>query len=381
MRAQHMRGATLAVSLALTVATTAGHAAGSTVPPGTTEESTPSGTGGTPSLEFVGPNGEVPTPAEELELSDEEIAQVQEGGYTAAFVWHENSPFIQAVESGATAMFDELGIEVVSSTTAEFDAARQANNVESALALNPDIIVTIPVDPVLAAEAFRPAIDAGVKLVILTVPPAGYVHGEDFVGIVTTTVPQYGQLAAQMLGEALGGEGDVGWIFHDAEFWITNMRDQAFRDWLEHDYPDTEVVAEEGFTDPARTGDLASAMLTRNPDLDGIYVAWATAAAGVLESLRNEGRTDTAVVTNDLEAPLAIDMCQGGNVVGVVANPAVNVGENLGVVSAYGMLDKPAPEMSVVAPLAVTSENIVEGWNTEFGEDPPAEVQEACGVE
>ena len=45
------------------------------------------------------------------------------------------------------------------------------------------------------------------------------------------------------------------------------------------------------------------------------------------------------------------------------------------------MLDKPAPEMAVVAPLAVTSENIVEGWNTEFGEDPPAEVQDACGVE
>jgi ribose transport system substrate-binding protein len=122
-------------------------------------------------------------------------------------------------------------------------------------------------------------------------------------------------------------------------------------------------------------------MLTRNPDLDGIYVAWATAAAGVLESLRTEGRTDTKIVTNDLEAPLAIDMCQGGNVVGVVANPAVLLGDRLAVVSAYGVLDKPAPELAVVPPLAVTSENVAEGWQTEFGEEPPAEVQEVCGIE
>lgn len=373
---RHSKTIALAVSVAITVTATAGQASGGTEPAPPTTDGEAS-----PSLEFVGPNGEIPTPAEELVLTDEEIEEVRSGGYTAAFVWHENSPFIQAVESGATRMFEELGIEVVASTAAEFDAARQAANVESALALEPDIIVTIPVDPVLAAEAFRPAVESGVKLVILTVPPAGYVHGEDFVGIVTGNVPEYGQLAAQMLGDALQGQGNVGSMFHDADFWITNMRDQAFKDWLEHLYPDTEVVAEEGFTDPARTGELASAMLTRNPDLDGIYVAWSTAAAGVLESLRTEGRTDTVVVTNDLEAPLAIDMCQGGNVVGVVANPAVMLGERLGVVSAYGVLDKPAPELAVVPPLAVTSENIVEGWQTEFGEDPPAEVQEVCGVE
>jgi ribose transport system substrate-binding protein len=376
MRMKHTKKIALAVSVTITVTATAGQASGGTEPAPPTSDGQAA-----PSLEFVGPNGEVPTPAEELVLTDEEIDAVRSGGYTAAFVWHENSPFIQAVESGATRMFEELGIEVVASTTAEFDAARQAANVESTLALEPDIIVTIPVDPVLAAEAFRPAVDSGVKLVILTVPPAGYVHGEDFVGIVTTNVPEYGQFAAQMLGDALQGQGNVGWIFHDAEFWITNMRDQAFKDWLEYLYPDTEVVAEEGFTDPARTGELASAMLTRNPDLDGIYVAWATAAAGVLESLRTEGRTDTRVVTNDLEAPLAIDMCQGGNVVGVVANPAVMVGERLGVMSAYGVLDKPAPEMAVVPPLAVTSENVAEGWQTEFGEDPPAEVREVCGIE
>ena len=153
------------------------------------------------------------------------------------------------------------------------------------LANNPDIIVTIAVDPTTAAEAFRPAVEQGVKIVVLTTPPAGYTAGEEIVGIVTGELTAYGKDAAEMLGEALGGEGQVGWIFHDADFWFTNQRDQAFKDWLAYLYPNMEVVAEAGFSDPARTEDIANAMITQNPDLNGIYVAWATAADGVLAAL------------------------------------------------------------------------------------------------
>jgi ribose transport system substrate-binding protein len=344
--------------------------------PGEVTDVTPRPAGEAPSLEFTGPNGEAPTPAGELTLTQDEIDRVTEGNYTAALVWHENSEFIQAVQKGVEQGFSELGIEIVASTSAEFDAARQADNVETVLALNPDIIVTIPVDPVVAAEAFRPAVDQGVKLVILTVPPDGYENGTDFVGIVTGEVTEYGKAAAEMLGETLGGEGEVGWIFHDADFWFTNQRDQAFKDWLGHLYPDMEVVTEEGFSDPARTEDIATAMVTRNPGLKGIYVAWATAASGVLAALRSAGRTDIQLVTNDLDPTLVIDMLQGGSVAGIAANPAVAIGEKLAVMAAYGVLDKDAPDMAVVPPLAVTADNVVEGWQTEFAEQPSPEVQE-----
>jgi len=327
-----------------------------------------------PSLDFVGPNGESPTSAEELQLTDEEMEEIRDGGYTAALVWHENSAFIQAVEQGVREQLDELGVEVVATTAAEFDAARQADNVSAVLAREPDIIITIAVDPTAAAEAFRPAVDAGVKIVVLTTPPADYTAGEEIVGIVTGELTGYGKAAAEMLGEEVGGQGEVGWLYHDADFWFTNQRDQAFVDWLNYLYPDMEIVAEEGFSDPARTEDIASAMLTRHADLTGIYVAWATAAEGVLSALRAAGRDDIKVVTNDLDAALATDMMQGGNVAGIVANPAVDTGRKLAVMAGYGVLDKEAPELAVVTPLGVTPDNIEEGWRTEFAEDPPADV-------
>jgi ribose transport system substrate-binding protein len=328
-----------------------------------------------PSRTFAGPNGETPTSADQLVLTPEEMQKVKDGKFTAAFVWHEDSALIRAVESGVRKQFDKLGIRVVASTAADFDAAKQANNLQTVLALNPSVIVTIAVDPTSAATAFRPAVDKGVKLVVMTTPPAGYKSGEQIVGIVTGDLTEYGKMDAEMLGKAMGGKGNVGYIFHDANFWFTNQRDKAFKAWLAYLYPDMKIVAETGFSDPSRTEDIANAMLTRHPDLGGVYVAWATAAEGVLSAARNQGRKDLKIVTNDLEANLAADMVKGGNVVGIVANGSTRIGENLGTVAAYGLLGKKAPAMTVGSPMAATKDNLAAAWLDDYGVQPPADVK------
>ncbi|SDZ00013.1 monosaccharide ABC transporter substrate-binding protein, CUT2 family [Micromonospora pattaloongensis] len=327
-----------------------------------------------PSRSFTGPNGETPTAADQLKLTPEDEAKVKAGNYTAAFVWHESSALTKAVESGVRAEFDKLGIKVVASTSAEFDAAKQANNVQTVLALKPDAIVTIAVDPTAAAAAFKPAVDQGVKVVVMTTPPKGFTAGKEIVGIVTVDLTAFGKANAELIGKALGGKGKVGYLYHDADFWFTNQRDKAFKDWLGYLYPDIEIVEEAGFSDPARTEDIANAMITRNPELKGVYVAWATAAEGVLAAARQNGRNDLKIVTNDLEANLAADMVSDGNVVGIVANGSTRVGQNLGIVAAYGLLGKKAPALTVTEPMAATKDNIAEAWRDDFGTDAPAEV-------
>jgi ribose transport system substrate-binding protein len=340
--------------------------AGGNDPAGTTRQE--------PSRTFKGPNGETPTTADKLALAPEDIAKIKSGTYTAAFVWHENSALIRAVEKGARQEFDELGIKVVASTSADFDAAKQANNVQSVLALNPDVIVTIAVDPTSAAAAFKKAVDRGTKIVVMTTPPAGYTSGKQITGIVTADLTAFGKMNAEMLGKALDGKGKVAYIYHDADFWFTNQRDKAFKDWLAFLYPDIEIVAEEGFADPSRTEDIANAALTRHPDLTGVYVAWATAADGVLAALRQQGKNNVKVVTNDLEASLAADMVKDGNVVGIASNGSVRIGKTLGVVAGYGLVGKKAPAMTVGAPMAATKDNVADAWRDDYGEEPPAEV-------
>ncbi|MCK8607911.1 substrate-binding domain-containing protein [Agromyces sp. C10] len=327
-----------------------------------------------PSLEFQGPNGEQPGALAELELTDEELAEVEDGEYTAAFVWHTSGDFVAAVENGARAEFEELGIEVVASTQANFDAGTQANNVETIMALDPDIVVAIAVDPTSAAKSFQPILDAGAKLVIMTTPPEGYTAGEEFVSIVTEDLAKAGRANAEILGDALGGEGEVGYLSFNANFWFTNQRDQSFKDWLAFEYPDITIVEEQGFADETATQAAAAAMIAKNPNLKGIYVSWATAAQGVLAAIRASGRTDIQIVTNDLDTTVAAAMNTGTNVAGMVGNGSLDIGAGLARAGAYGVLGKEAPELVASDPTKVTKDNLVEGWKADYGVEPPASV-------
>ncbi len=327
-----------------------------------------------------GPGGEAATPASEITLTDSEISQVNAGGYTAALLWHTSGAFTEAVSQGARDAFAELGIEVIAETNAQFDAVTQANDVETVLASDPDIILSLVIDPVSGAEAFRPAVDAGVQLVFLSNVPEGYVQGQDYVGIVTDDLAAMGIAAAELLGDALDGEGQVGYIFHDAPYYVTNQRDQAFKQWITDAYPGIEIVAEEGMADPARAEEIASAMLTRNPDLDGIYAPWSAGPAdGVLAALRAAGADDVAVVTMDLDTNVSLDMVEGGNIVGIAADEAYQIGRTMAIKGAYGLLDREAPPFVVVPAIKVTAENVTEGYARSLQAAPPREVINALG--
>ena len=193
--------------------------------------------------ETVGPDGEKATPAAELKLSDAEAAKVAAGKPTAALLWHTSSDFVNAVTAGAKDEFARLGVSVVAQTDAGFDAAKQKSDVETILAKKPSAILALPLDPVTSAEAFKPAVASGVKIVLLSNKPKGFVQGKDYVTIVTDDLFQMGKHAADALADAIGKKGKVAWIYHDAQYYVTNQRDNAFKTTIETDYPDIKIVA------------------------------------------------------------------------------------------------------------------------------------------
>ena len=326
----------------------------------------------------VGPAGESATPSSEVTLTDEDIAALQGQGHTAALLWHTSSDFVNAVSAGATDEFARAGIEVAVTTDAGFDAAKQRSDIETALAAGPDVILALPLDPVTSAEAFRAAVNEGVKLVLLSNLPSGYKHGTDYAAIVTDDLFQMGKQAADALAAAIGPEGEVGWIFHDADYYVTNQRDNAFKTTIETDYPGLKIVAEQGISDPARAEELASAMLLQNPGLDGIYVTWAEPADGVLAALRAAGNRDTKIVTLDLSEPVALDMVRGGNVVAIVADEAYELGRTMAAAGMKALLDQEVPPFLVAPALTVTRENLAEGWQQSLRRAGPQSVLDAA---
>ncbi len=319
--------------------------------------------------ETVGPGGETATPSNEVTV---DAAMLTGKGYTAALLWHDQSDFVNAVTAGATDEFTRLGIEVTITTSAGFDAAKQRSDIETALARSPNIILALPLDPVTSAAAFKPALEEGVSLVFLSNLPADFAHPDDYAAIVTDDLFQMGKQAADALAASINNEGKVGWIFHDATYYVTNQRDNAFKTTIENDYPNIEIVAEAGISDPARAEEIANAMLLRNPDLAGIYVTWAGPAEGVLAALRANGNKTTKIVTLDLSEPIALDMVNGGNVAAIVADEAYELGRAMAAAGARKLLGEETPPFVVAPALTVTADNVAEGWQNSLRIDAPA---------
>ncbi len=99
-----------------------------------------------------GPNGESPSPVSDAQLTDDQVDEIASMGLTAAIVMHYGgNDWANAQIAGLNAEFDRLGIEVIATTDANFDPAKQVSDIETVLAQNPDIIVSIPTDPAAVA--------------------------------------------------------------------------------------------------------------------------------------------------------------------------------------------------------------------------------------
>jgi len=329
-----------------------------------------------------GPNGESPAPAADVELTPEEIEKVKGMGATAAIVMHYGgNDWSTAQVDGLKQQFADLGIEVIATTDANFKPEKQVSDIETVLARKPDIIVSIPTDPVATADAYRKAAAAGVKLVFMDNVPQDFVAGEDYVSVVSADNYGNGVASADLMAEALDGEGKIGVIFHAADFFVTQQRYDAFKTTIAENYSGIEIVDEKGIAGPDFAGDAekaASAMLTQNPDLDGIWAVWDVPAEGVLAAARANGRNDLTITTIDLGQNVAIDMAQGGPIKGLGAQRPFDQGATEAKLAAYALLGKEAPAYVAVNALPVTPENLMEAWETVYHAPAPDKVQDAA---
>jgi ribose transport system substrate-binding protein len=327
-----------------------------------------------------GPNGERATPTSALELTSGEVARVRAGHYTAALVWHQNSEFVTAVTAGARDELDRLAIKVIAQTSANFDAAKQKADIETVTAKQPSVLLTLPVDPVVTASAYKAAAKQGTKIVLLSVVPQGMKHGRDYVDVVTDDLFQMGKRAADALAAAVGDHGTIAYFFRDANSYVTNQRDRAFLKTITGNYPNVKVVAKQGIADPNRAEDQANAVLLENPRLSGIYVTFSQPPGeGVLAALRANANTTTRLVSLDLDEPLALDLAKGGNTFALVADEAYVLGRAMATSAAYGLLGKQAPAFVVVPAMTITRANLVQGYRRSLHRAPPANVLKALG--
>jgi ribose transport system substrate-binding protein len=329
----------------------------------------------------LGPNGEASTSATDIpDLTPDQVQQIKDKHFKWAYLPSGASTWFSAVEAGAKDMATQLGFTLSATADSNFDPAKQASDVETAMATHPDAILTLPVDPTSAAQAFKPAVDAGTKLVFNDNGINGYTAGKDYVAIVTGNHFGMGEAAAELMSQALGPQGgDIGFIFHDADFYVTNNRDCRFLAVITQKHPEIKVVAEGGMTEEGQTGDIASAMITQHPGIKAIYVTWSAAATSALGALRAANRTDVKVVAHDLDASNDLDMAKAGNLFGVAADKPYLIGQTQVKAAAMSLLGMQVPGFITVPVVTETKATIVQAWKDSLNQAPPAQILKQLG--
>jgi ribose transport system substrate-binding protein len=322
-----------------------------------------------------GPNGETPSPASSLTLTAEETAKIKEQKPKAAIVMHyAGNDWSQAQVAGLKEQFRKMGIDIIAVTDAGFKPEKQVADIETVLAQKPNIIVSIPTDPVATAEAYRKAAEQGVKLVFMDNVPKGLTAGKDYISVVSADNYGNGVAAAHLMAKALKGKGKIGLVFHAADFFVTRQRLDGFKNTIQENYPDIKIVGEQGIGGPDFTGDAdkaASALLTSNRDLNGIWAVWDVPAEGVISAARAAGKDNLVITTCDLGLNVAIDMAQNGFVKGLGAQRPFDQGVTEALLAGYGLLGKEAPAYIALPALPVTHDNLLEAWKEVYHQDAP----------
>jgi ribose transport system substrate-binding protein len=331
----------------------------------------------------TGPNGEEPETADSAELTDEQVTQVQALGATAAIVMHYGGDDWSVAQiAGLRSEFERLGIEVLAVTDADFDPAQQVSDIETVMSRNPDVLVSLPTDPIATAGAYRAASQAGAKLVFMDNVPENFVAGTDYESAVSADNFGNGVISAHLMARSLGGAGKIGLIFHEADFFVTQQRYDGFKQTIEENYPDIEIVEEQGIAGPDFAGDaqaVTNAMLSQHADLDGIWAVWDVPAEGVLAAARASGRDDLKVATEDLGLNVAIGLAEDELVVGLGAQRPFDQGVTEARLAAMSLLGLPTPAYVALPALPVDHDNVLDAWEQVYRTDPPKDLTDAAG--
>lgn len=316
--------------------------------------------------------------AREVKLTDEQLQKIRSMKATAAISMHYlSSDWSTAQVAGLKSQFGKMGIEVAAVTDANFKPEKQVTDIETLTAMNPNIIVSIPTDPIQTAEAYRKAVSQGIKLIFMDNIPKGFKPGVDYVSMVSADNYGNGVAAAHILAENLNSAGKIGLVFHAANFWATQQRYRGLKTTLADNYPHIKIVAEQGISGPDFAGDAEKAtwaMLAEHPDLNGIWAVWDVPAEGVMAALRGANRSNIVIITQDLGKNVAVEIARNGIVKGVGAQRPFDQGVTEALLAGYALLNEAAPADVSLSALPVTRDNVIEVWKMIYHQNPPAEL-------
>ena len=328
-------------------------------------------------VETRGPEGQVPVWYKELSLTEAEKEKIRQGNYTIGYSQICAGELNDTIGYGIKHVAEDLNMKYLWAFD-DLSAVNQRDNVESMLSAGADVICALSIDPQISGETFRLVAEQGKSICFLS-NKAPLKWKEEYTGgLVFWDLAGLGPMMAEVLNKEMGGQAKIGWMYHDANFFITNIRDYGFKDAIDL-YPGMEIVYEAPWSGMESDAEnVANAMMLKHPEIDAIYLPWQEALMPTISVLNSIGNKDVKLVLHDLNANVAMEMIKTDNVLMVGQPASWDYGVAIALMGCYTLLGKELPAECVVVPgLGITSDNLEEGWERCFNSPLPTNVKKA----
>lgn len=257
--------------------------------------------------------------------------------------------------AGSQHAANENGVEMIV-TFADGDEAKQVDDCENMAEMGIDYLITCPIND----QGFVPTVESLNEKGILVGTSDSTVTGADITCHVTSDNYQIGQVAAEYLGEELGGKGQVAICAWDVAT-ATTDRKQGFLDTLVEKYPDIEVVdSQDTLGDRTKALQFSENVLQASPDLDAIYGVNAEAALGALAATRAMDREDVIVVAVDTDTEVMDEIRSGSNLRASVSQDPFQMGYKAMENAIKVMNGEEVEELTLIPVTLITQENVDE---------------------
>ncbi len=236
---------------------------------------------------------EVPAEAEEVEEITEEIVI---GLSEPSLGWPYIAAFVEEFES-LIAKTENVRVITLS---ADASIEKQTNDINDLIVQDVDIILVCSLDGQAVIPAIKAAYDAGIPVLAVSNEPfeegrqylAGYSGPDDY---------EQGRIAADIMIEAIGTEGDIVMIEGTAGQSTTQLRADGFRDRVAEVGANINIIAQQPCDwDSAKEKTAVQTFLNKYGDqIDGVFAQGGGAAVGEAVS---EAGYDIPVVCTGLKS-------------------------------------------------------------------------------
>jgi ribose transport system substrate-binding protein len=232
---------------------------------------------------------------------------------TIAFVPGQTTdPFYITMQRGAAAEARKLHVKLLWQGAANWDVTAQTAVLDALLSKKPNALAVVPTDAAAMIAPVRRYVSKRIPVIAVdtTINTTKLLLSQ-----ITDNSRAGGALAADALGKALNGQGEVAVLRTNPGVSVSDARHDGFVARLKSKYPNIKVVGDEySKNDPTTAQTVTQSLLLAHPNIDGIFGVNGNTVIGVAKGVTAAAKKGKVRVAGYDANPAEIDLLRSADI-------------------------------------------------------------------